>query len=119
MLAMRVGDLDGRTHEYYAKIRPAIESTNFDSLRKQFGTAGTVKLSEDQVKVRLAAMNAHDGRDDSTQPMDILNSTLSRDFLIRELVAIRAKSFLRLSDEALSDVEMTNALTNALRYRKS
>ena len=63
-------------------------------------------------------MKTRYGKDDST-PSDIVNATLSRDFLIHELVAIRAKTFLRLSDEALSVVEMTNALINTLRYRKA
>jgi hypothetical protein len=119
MLAIPVGELDARTQEYYVEIRPAVESTSFDSLRKQFGPAGPSKLSEDQIKARLAAMKAHEGKDESTQPTDILNATLSHEFLTHELVAIRAKTFLRLSDEALSDVEMTNALANALRYRNS
>ena len=81
-------------------------------------TRGTNKLSDEEVKTRLAAMNVHYGKDESTHPLDILDATLSRDFLTRELVAIRAKTFFRLSDEALSDVQMTNALTNTLRYRK-
>jgi len=119
MLAIPAGELDARSREYYPQVRPAVESTSFASLSKQFGTAGPSRLSADQVKARLADMKAHEGRDESTQPMDILDATLSRDFMIHELVAIRAKTFLRLSDEALSDVEMTNALANALRYRKS
>jgi hypothetical protein len=118
MLEMRANDLDPRSREYYAKVRPAVESTNFDALHKQFGPAGMKKMSDDQVKARLAAMNAHYGKDESTHPLDILNATLSHDFLTRELVAIRAKTFYRLSDEALSDVEMTNALINTLHYRK-
>lgn len=119
MLDLRVNDLDARSREYYAKVRPAIESTNFDSLRKQFGPAGTNKLSDEQVKARLTAMNAHYGKDEATRPLDILNATLSRDYLTKELAAIRARTFFRLSDEALSDAEMTNALINTLRYRKS
>jgi hypothetical protein len=118
ILEVQPNDLDARSREYYAKVRPAIESTTFDVLRKQFGPAGTNKLSEEEVKTRLAAMNVHCGKDESTHPLDILNATLSRDFLTRELVAIRARIFFRPSDEALSDVQMTNALTNTLRYRK-
>ena len=119
MLRIRANDLDAGSREYYAKVRPAIESTDFDGLRKQFGAAGTGRLSNEQVRARLAAMNANDGKDDSTEPTDIIDATLPRELLIGDLVAIRAKAFRRLSDEALSDVEMTNALINALRYRKS
>jgi hypothetical protein len=117
LLDLRDGDLDARSREYYAKIRSAVASTNYDALRKQFGSKAPAKLSNDQVRARLAAMNEHNGKDETTHPLDILDAKLPADELVSELVKIRARSFYRLSDEALSDVEMTNALINTLRYR--
>ena len=38
--------------------------------------------------------------------------------LIGQLEGIRARTFYRISDEALSDVEITNAVLNGLRYRR-
>ena len=59
------------------------------------------------------------GKDDTLNPSTVLNSGLARQFLISELTRIRGRSFYRISDEALSDVEMTNALLNVLYYKRS
>ena len=117
MLDVREGELDSRSRDYYAQIRPAIASTSYASLRKQFGSTARASLSDDQMRARLAAMSEHYGKDDTTQPLDILDAKLPADELVGELVKIRARTFSRLSDEALSDVEMINALINTLRYR--
>jgi hypothetical protein len=62
-------------------------------------------------------MNKNFGKDETTHPSDVLDAKLPTDELVGELVKIRARTFNRLSDEALSDVEMTNLLINTLRYR--
>jgi hypothetical protein len=118
MLELRPADLDAKSRDYLAKVKPAIVSASYESLRKQFrATGASAKLSDDEVKARLAAMNARHGKDETTSPGSILDATLPGELLIGELVKIRARTFHRLSDEALSDVEMTNALINTLRYR--
>jgi hypothetical protein len=116
MLEVEDSDLDAQSRDYYAKIRPGIVSTNYASLRKQFSSAPE-NLSNDQVRARLAAMNKNFGKDETTHPSDVLDAKLPTDELVGELVKIRARTFNRLSDEALSDVEMTNLLINTLRYR--
>lgn len=118
MLSLRESEVDARSRPYYAKVRPAIASTDYASLRGQFGTAGSAsKLGDDQVRARLAAMIEHDGKDATTGPFDILDAGLRADELVGELVKVRTRSFRRLSDEALSDIETTDALIEALRYR--
>jgi hypothetical protein len=62
-------------------------------------------------------MIAHYGRDDRTNPVAILDSGLESDFLITQLLNVRSRTLYRLSDEALDDVAVTNALINGLRYR--
>jgi hypothetical protein len=62
-------------------------------------------------------MIAHFGRDDRTNPVAILDSNLESGFLITRLLEVRSHTLFRLSDEALDDVLVTNALINALRYR--
>ena len=57
------------------------------------------------------------GRDDQTSPLAILNSSLPAETLINELVKVRSSTLQRLSNEAVGDVEVTNYLINALRYR--
>jgi len=116
MLEVEGSDLDAQSRDYYARIRPAIVSTSYASLRKQFPSAPG-NLSNDEIRARLAAMNRNFGKDETTQPSDVLDAKLPTDELVGELVKIRARTFNRLSDEALSDVEMTNALINTLRYR--
>lgn len=75
------------------------------------------KLSDAQVRARLDRMYANDGVDDETEPLSVLDSSLPKDELVQRLTAIRSKMLHRLSDEALSDVEITNVLLNAVQYR--
>jgi hypothetical protein len=42
---------------------------------------------------------------------------LPKQFLIDELTRIRERTLLRVTDEALSDLELTNSVLNSLRYR--
>jgi hypothetical protein len=118
MLRVDPKELDTKSQEYYGKIRKQVEAASYESLRGQFaGLPGHAKIDNEALKKRLSAMYANYGKDDETSPMDILDSSLPGDFLISELTRIRSRSFQRVSDEALSDVEMTNALLNTLRYR--
>ncbi len=117
MLAINPKDFDSDSQQYYAKIRGAIEGQSYDALRKGFaGIPGDSKLSDQELKKRLTAMYANYGKDDKTSPEAILNSGLPKDFLISELTRIRSRMFYRISDEALSDVQVTNTLINTLLY---
>lgn len=119
MLALNPKDFDPQSQEYYEIIRSRIEATSFELLRKQFSVGGDfAALTENEVKKRLADMFENDGKDDITDPRAILDSRLSRTFLVSELIRIRSRMFRRLSDEALSDVVATNAILNALYYRE-
>jgi len=57
------------------------------------------------------------GKDQETSPVAILDSEIDKSELISRLIEIRSRMSYRLSDEALSDVQNTNALINALYYR--
>jgi hypothetical protein len=76
-----------------------------------------VTLGDDELKKKLSAMFESYGKLDETSPEAILDSKLPRQFLIDELTRFRERMFHRLSDEALSDVIMTNAILNTLHYR--
>ena len=118
MLRLNPKDFDAKSQEYLARVRPLIEATSFETLRKPFAAGRDVApLTEDTLKKRLAAMYENYGKDDTTEPSAVLDSTLPRAFLINELLRIRARMFHRLSDEGLSDVVGTNAILNALYYR--
>ena len=119
MLALTPKDFDAQSLEYFQKVRPLIEATSYETLRKPFSRDGDfAPLGEDVLKKRLADMYNNNGKDDITDPRAILDSTLPRSFLINELVRIRARMFRRLSDEALHDVLATNSILRALYYRE-
>ncbi len=57
------------------------------------------------------------GKDDSTSPMAIIDADLPSKYLISKLQSIRSRMFYRVSDEALSEIEITNVIINTLRYK--
>ena len=71
-----------------------------------------------ELKDALSAMYRNYGGDDKTSARAILACGLPRAYLTAELSRIRTKMLFRVSDEALSDVKITNALLNALYYRQ-
>jgi hypothetical protein len=75
------------------------------------------KLFDTEMKLRIDAMNTNYGQDERTSPLEVLDSRLSADVLIPSLLKLRSQTLNRLSDEALSDVEATNAIIDGLRYR--
>ena len=118
MLALSTSKLDRQSQQYYSEVKTAIRDTSFESMQRSFaGFPGDKKLDDAEINVRLAAMIVNHGKDDRTSPLAVLESKLSSDFLISELTKVRSRSLHRISDEALSDVQVTNALINALRYK--
>ena len=118
MLAVKRERLEPAARSYYDKIRPAVEAVTYEAIRKPFEEIpGDARLGDAEVRRRLAAMIANDGRDERTSPLAILDSGLERAFLVEELRKVRQSALHRISDEALTDVEVANALINALHYR--
>jgi hypothetical protein len=114
----RPEELDAASRAYLEKILPAVREVGYEDLRKAFGPPGAApRLDERGVRARLAAMLKSFGQDDSTEPGSVLDSRVPEGELVAELLKIRAATFHRVSDEALGDVEVTNAMVNALRYR--
>jgi hypothetical protein len=119
MLGLDANRLDTQSQQYLAKILPAVRSTSFESAGKPLAKLpGDKVLTDAEVAVRLRAMLQNFGKNDRTSPLAILNSGLATQMLIQNLIQIRSRTLHRLSDEALSEVERTNYLINALRYRK-
>ncbi len=118
MLKLDPSKLDPQSREYLSKIHSAIQAMSFETIRGSLASfPGDKKLSDPEVRLRIDAMIANYGKDERTSPMAILDSGLGPDSLIASLLKVRSRSLYRLSDEALSDVEVTNTLVNALRYR--
>jgi hypothetical protein len=99
-------------------VKPAIEAQNYAQLRKKFDQfEGEKNVSDDKLKQSLAAMYENFGKDSRLNPQALLDSSLSKDYLIGELTRIRARMFTQVVNQTLSDVELTNAVLNTLRYR--
>lgn len=119
LLTLNLKDLDDKSREYYGKVHKKIEWTTYETLRQRFKRSpDSPQLSDEELKKHLSAMYANYGKDNDTQPGAIFESGLPTDYLIRELIKIRGRMFYRLSDEALDDVAMTNAILNTLYYKQ-
>jgi len=118
MLALDSKKFDEPSKQYLAKVRAAIQETTFEKLKAGLARMpGDQQLPDDVLLARLDIMFKNYGVDDRTSPMALLNSSIPSQVLIDKLVAIRGRTLFRLSDEALSDVEVTNAALVALRYK--
>lgn len=100
------------------RSREFMASISYEKLKARFEPSdGAPKLSETELLARLEAMRNNYGIDDTLSAQAILSSSLPPETLIKQLEAIRTVTFNRVSDEAMHDVAMTNALLMALRYR--
>jgi hypothetical protein len=127
VLGVNPKELDARSREYYVKIRKLAEETTFNELRHRFGAPGSMawagdeepeRMPDEELKKRIAAMNAGYGRDVRVSPAAILDSGLPREFLVEQLTRTRGMLLRRVAGEVPADVQRTNALINALRYRE-
>jgi hypothetical protein len=117
LLGVNPRDVDARSREYYAKIRKLAEATTFPELRRRFGEEAG-RIPDEELKKRIAAVNAGYGRDVRVSPAAILDSGLPREFLVEQLTRTRVVLLRRPAAEVPADVQRTNALINALRYRE-
>jgi hypothetical protein len=118
LLGLNARTLDPRTQEYYNGIRKSLERTSFAELARAFETAEPVRLPDAEVRRRLAAMNSGYGSSERVPPEALLASTLPREFLVEQLVRARERLLRRVAASTLGDVQLTDALLNALYYRE-
>jgi hypothetical protein len=118
LLGVNARSLDARTQAYYEGIRKALERTTFAALAKPFETAANVRLPDAEVRRRLAAMNSGYGSGERVPPEALLHSALPRELLIEQLVRARERLLRKIAANALTDVQLTDALLNALYYRE-
>jgi len=118
MLSLKHKKFDKKSQDYYKRVKDVIESQSFDKLKNRFPKPSSdVRLSNVDLKNRLTKMYDNYGRDQDTDPISIMSSTLPKKYLIEQLERIRYRMLHRISDEALSEVKMTNAIINTLSYR--
>jgi hypothetical protein len=119
LLGLNARALDARTQAYYNGIRKSLEHTTFAELAKPFETAENLRLPDAEVRRRLAAMNSGYGSGERVPPEALLHSGLPRAFLIEQLTRARERLLRRIAANTLTDVQLTDALLNALYYRET
>ncbi|QGZ38311.1 hypothetical protein IP92_01381 [Pseudoduganella flava] len=124
LLAFDARGLTGKAREFYLQTRQQLASMNFDTLAQQLADAPPSekappprRLDEAATRQVLATLSATYGSYEGIQPMELALSALPRQQLIDELLRIRQRSLLRISGEALTDIDTTNTLINTLRFR--
>jgi len=114
LLAVDVSKLEGKQREFLGPVLPQLKQSSFEKMR---GARSETPVSDQEVRRRLQSLYERYGQHDDLQASDILYSTLPKQFLIDEMTRIRERTFLRVNDEALADLELTNSVLNTLRYR--
>ena len=121
-----VTELEGKARDFYMQTRPQLAGMQFDALVQQLSdsppsekAAPPRRLDETATRQLLAGLNASYGSYEGIQPVDLARSAMPAPQLIDELIRLRERSLLRVSGEALADIDTTNTLINTLRYRRN
>ncbi|RPI26859.1 MAG: hypothetical protein EHM61_10410 [Acidobacteria bacterium] len=111
---------DEEIRKQWKQYHKILNGRSFDAIMKELKPieAGEETVPENVLKERLSLMYENYGKDDETNPLALLRSTLPARFLVDQLIGIRSRMLHRVSDEALHDVQTTNRLIEALMYRK-
>ncbi|GGX89339.1 hypothetical protein GJV26_25495 [Massilia dura] len=116
--------LEGKARDFYQQTRPQLAAMHFDALVQQLSDAPPSgkappprRLDEAATRQVLADLFASHGSYEGVQPIEIALSAMPAQQLIDELLRLRGRSLLRISGEALADIDTTNTLVNTLRYR--
>lgn len=121
---------DGKQREFAFEMYSQARAMNFETLATQLFEAPQTPSSTanadspkprrmDEAATRAALAEIHDnyGRYQNVQPADLVQSQMPKQELMNELLRIRERSYLRVSGEALTELDLTNTLINTLRYR--
>lgn len=118
MLAIKPQDLDAETRKYLEQIQGAITASSYSAMEKRFaGMPGYKSIKDDELQTQLTKLYEDYGRNSVLHPLHVLKSALPTEVLIKVLARSRTRAFYRISNEALTDVKMTSAVINTLRYR--
>ncbi|QBE65754.1 hypothetical protein [Pseudoduganella lutea] len=124
LLAFDARKLEGKARDFYLQTRPQLDAMRFDALVQQLSDAPPSakaapprRLDEGATRQVLAALNAAYGSYEGIQPIELALSAMPSAQLVDELLRLRERSLLRISGEALADIDTTNTLINTLRYR--
>lgn len=121
---------EGKQRELAFEMYSQARDMNFESLAVQLSEAPQTPSSAsnattrkprriDEATTRAALNEIYEnyGRYQDVQPADLVQSQMPVQELMQQLLRIRERSYLRVSGEALTEIDLTNTLINTLRYR--
>jgi hypothetical protein len=124
LMAFDPRGLQGKAREFYLQTRQQVANQYFDALVQQLsdtppGEKGPAPRRLDEAATRqvLQSLFASYGSYEGVQPIEIALARMPAQVLVDELVKVRERSLLRISGEALADIDTTNTLVNTLRFR--
>ncbi|WP_338763368.1 hypothetical protein [Massilia sp. METH4] len=124
LLAFDPRGLEGKARDFYLQTRPQLTAMNFNALAQQLSDSppsekapAPRRLDEAATRQVLAVLHATYGSYEGIQPTELALSAMPANALIEELLRVRERSLLRVSGEALADIDTTNTLINTLRFR--
>lgn len=111
--------LDARTQKYFKEVFGDLKALDVRKLRAPFaGVEGDGRLTPGEARERLARMALAGGHDERTAPLAVLEAGLPADELVARLREVRRAALRRVSDEALLEVKLANAMINAVLYEE-
>jgi hypothetical protein len=124
LLAFDPRGLQGKARQFYMQTRPQLGAMHFNALVQQLSDAPPAekappprRLDEAAARQVLASLSAAYGSYEGVQPIELALAAMPTAQLIDELLRLRERSLLRISAEALADIDTTNTLINTLRFR--
>jgi hypothetical protein len=120
--------LQGKALEFYRQTRGQLDRMSFEALAEQLVEVSEERTATPPPAVRgLDAASARQALDrlyasygsyEGIAPAALARAALPKQVLIDELVRVRERSLLRVSGDALADIDTTNTLINTLRFRE-
>lgn len=124
LLAFDPRKLQGKARQFYIQTRPQLAGMRFDTLVQQLSDSppsekapAPRRLDEAAARQLLSSLSASYGSYEGIQPIELALAAMPAPQLIDELLRLRERSLLRISGEALADIDTTNTLINTLRFR--
>jgi hypothetical protein len=118
LLALDPAALDARSQDFYKQLRGSIESTSLATLTENLARFGpSAPIKPEALEAELTALYDSHGDLSGINPAGLLEAPLPRERLVERLVAIRQRGFYRITPQGLNDIEILDAVINALHYR--
>ncbi|MBB3221321.1 hypothetical protein [Pseudoduganella umbonata] len=124
LLAFDPRKLQGKARQFYMQTRPQLAGMRFDTLVQQLSDSppsekapAPRRLDDAAARQLLSSLFASYGSYEGIQPIELALAAMPAPQLIDELLRLRERSLLRISGEALADIDTTNTLINTLRFR--